>query len=158
MKHVTARVFIAPNFTKGLIRITAQTNISAAFGNSEDGKTFTAKNGITLGSNRRPSRDADKDSAEGLNTIWLRGTDSSKNDDCIAIPVKRLRKVIVAIEEYNAHYTTEAINARVQAKRAAAEAAERARLAREAQAREAIARAYRLHQQIVSGPCTEIVG
>lgn len=143
MKHITIVKFEVPTFNKGLIKVTAQTNLGTAFGNSADGKTFTASNGITLGSNLRPARDADNS-----NTIWLRGTDTTKSDDAIGIPVKRLKKVIDAIKEYNVYYSVEQINARVRAKRAADEA----------EARRAQARAYRAPIAAPVNPCTVIIG
>jgi len=100
MKKIKVEVIKVAGFDKGLIRVLEQTERGADFGMYDN--TFTASNGVKLVSNRKPARDADRAfDKSAANTVYLRGSDRTQDNNAIAIPVGRLDKVLAAIEEYN---------------------------------------------------------
>lgn len=101
MKKITLNVAQVPGFdNKALVKVVAQTSRGENFGSYDrrdgDSRKFTASNGITLASNKRPARDASDE-----NVIWLRGSLISKDDKCFCISTKKLPKLIAAVNEYN---------------------------------------------------------
>lgn len=127
-KSIKIQVLNVAGFDKALVRIVAQTNRGAAFGNIEGDTAWKASNGIKLVSNRFPARDKDKTLPAAM-TFYVRGSDMTKDNECFQVSLKKLPKLIDAIKEYNAWYTPQAINARVRAKREAEARAEAARQA-----------------------------
>lgn len=99
MKQIKLDVAKVDGFDKCIVKVQAQTHRGTSFGRGYSNR-FVANNGVTLGSNRHPSRDAGKSTAEKL-TFWLRGSDSSKDGHSFVIPVAKLPKLAAAVEEYN---------------------------------------------------------
>jgi hypothetical protein len=102
MKKITLEAFISNDFNKVMFNVASQTHTGYAFGPDGQNK-FRASNGIVLGSNRNPARDADD-----KNTIWLRGSDSSKNNNTVVVGKTRFAKVAAAIKEYNEYFVYKA--------------------------------------------------
>lgn len=97
MKKVTLRVKDHADFDKVLVKVETQTHSGYNFGNDpRDLRLFRASNGIVLGSNSHPAKDADN-----KNYIWLRGYNYAKKDNTIVLTREKARKVVAAVEEYN---------------------------------------------------------
>lgn len=103
MKKIQLQAFVnEAKFNKVMFNVIEQTSRGRCFGTLGSNK-FYASNGIVLGSNKNPARDADD-----KNVIWLRGADMTKDNNTVVVGITRWKKVVAAIKEYNEYFARRA--------------------------------------------------
>lgn len=98
MNQIKLQAFVnEKEFNKVMFKVVTQTARGAAFGTF--GNKFRASNGIVLASNRNPANDT-----EDKNIIWLRGSNPAKDDTTVVVGITRWKKIVAAVNEYNAYF------------------------------------------------------